>query len=134
MVITFGIGQSHPCLAFLPSIFPATACWFGTNFPCCLIRPDFAAFGLRPGRSFPREMCLPSLHYCSLYLMQSGDMLDWILFAAASHYAPGRRRNPLSNERKSVTKTLLFGLRLAPNPPDLAQPLLDPECGRLSPQ
>src|SRR5262245_28937965 len=43
--------------------------------------------------------------------MQSGDTLDWIRFEAASHYAPGRRRNPLSNTSRSVTKT--SGVRLA---------------------
>ena len=66
--------------------------------------------------------------------MQSGDTLDWILFEAASHYAPGRRRNPLSNKRRSVTKTYSVRLAARAKCVGLSQPSLDPECAQPSSQ
>jgi hypothetical protein len=35
--------------------------------------------------------------------MQSAGSLDWSLFVAASLYAPGSKRNPLSNEERIRT-------------------------------
>src|SRR5262245_48428047 len=63
------------------------------------MRLGFAAADLLPGRSFPRETYRPPLHYFSGFLMHSGDTLDWILFAAASQYAPGRKQHRRSRER-----------------------------------
>ena len=34
------------------------------EFAALLMKLGFAAFGLLPGRSFPREICPPPLHYC----------------------------------------------------------------------
>jgi glycosyltransferase involved in cell wall biosynthesis len=57
--------------------------------------------------------------------MQSGDTLDWILFAAASPYAPGRRQNLPSNETRTVTKTNIVRLAARAKPSHEARPSLD---------
>src|SRR5262245_44038371 len=61
--------------------------------------------------------------------MQSGDTLEWILFGAASHYAPGKRRNPLS-----MTKTHNIRLAARAKCVGFSQPSPDPECVQPSSQ
>src|SRR5215471_2102531 len=85
------------------------------------MRPGFAAAGLLPGRSSPRETYRPPSHSFSLCLMQWGDTHDWILFAAASHYAPGRNQH--RRRIRTVRKYPPNKLRLAFGVPgDLATP------------
>ena len=87
----------------------------------------FPAVGMLLGRLSRREICPPSLHSCSLYLIQSGVTLDCILFAAASRYVHGRKRSAVSNEWGSSRRRV--GLRLAQMPLDLA----DPDCAQAPP-